>query len=97
MSLTDQGVFTGDEAALKKYCRGNMNVEERRELFRCCICAAPGLEISVYDSLITGDGYRTLERRGRKILAKEDDFYAYKRKALAEFYDWLRMTRRWKN
>lgn len=96
MSLTDHGVFPDDEKRLKEYCQGNMGIEERLILFQCAISAAPGLEISVYDSLTTGDGYRTLERRGRKIPAKEDDFYAYRRKALAEFYDWLRLTGRWK-
>ena len=95
MSLSDHGVFQDDEKALKEYCKSNMSMEERLILFQCAISAAPGLEISVYDSLTTGDGYRTLERRGRKIPAKEDDFYAYRRKALAEFYDWLRLTGRW--
>lgn len=95
MSLADHGVFPGDEEKLKRYCR-KLTVEERLRLFQCAISAAPGLEIHVYDSLTTGDGYRTLERRGRKISAKEDDFYAYRRKALAEFYDWLRLTGRWK-
>lgn len=96
MSLSEHGVFPDDEKALKEYCKSNMSIEERLILFQCAISAAPGLEISVYDSLTTGDGYRTLERRGRKIPAKEDDFYAYRRKALAEFYDWLRLTGRWK-
>ena len=96
MSLVDHGVFPGDEEKIKLYCR-NLSVEERLRLFQCAISAAPGLEITIYESLITGMGYRTLIKCGRQIPAKEDDFYAYRRKTLAEFYDWLRMTRRWKD
>ena len=96
MNLSDYGVFQGDDKKLKIYCRNLKTAEERLFLFQCSINAAPGLEIAVYESLTTGDGYRTLERRGRKIPAKEDDFYAYRRKAMAEFYDWLRLTGRWK-
>ena len=95
MSLVDHGVFPGDEENLKKHCR-NLSAEERLILFRCAISAAPGLEIAIYESLISGEGYRTLIRQGRQILIKEDDFYAYRRKAMAEFYDWLRITGRWK-
>ena len=96
MSLVDHGVFPGDEENLKKYCR-NLSAEERLILFQCTISAAPGLEIAIYESLISGEGYRTLIRQGRQILIKEDDFYAYRRKALAEFYDWLRMAGHWKD
>ena len=95
MSMEDHGVFPGDEEKLKRYCR-NLNAEERLRLFQCAISAAPGLEIAVYESLITGIGYRTLIKRGKQIPAKEDDFYAYRRKVLAKFYDWLRMTGKWK-
>lgn len=95
MSLTDHGVFPGDENALKDYCR-KLTVEERLRLFQCSISVAPGLEIAIYESITEGKGYRTQIKRGNQIPAKEDDFYAYQRKVLAEFYDWLRMTGRWK-
>lgn len=97
MNLSNYGVFLEDEEPLKKYCRKNIGIEERRELFRCCISAAPGLEIPIYDYLTSSNnGYRTMVKRGRQIPAKEDDFYAYCRKALYNFYDWLRLTGRWK-
>lgn len=96
MNLSDYGVFPEDEEKLKRYCR-KLTIEERLCLFQCAISAAPGLEIVVYESLISGMGYRTLIKCGRQITAKEDDFYAYRRKVLAEFYDWLRMTGKWKN
>ena len=96
MSLQDHGVFPGDEEKLKKRCHC-LSIEERLRLFQCVISAAPGLEMPVYESLTTGVGYRTIAHRGYSIPVKEDDFYAYKRKALAEFYEWLRMTGRWKD
>lgn len=96
MSLADHGVFPGDEEKLRKYCR-NMPVEDRLLLFQCAIRAAPGLEIAVYESITTDDGYRRQTKRGRQIPVKEDDFYGYQRKTLYEFYDWLRMTGRWKD
>lgn len=95
MSLIDHGVFPGDEDKLKDYCR-NLTVEERLRLFQCAISAAPGLEIAIYESITEKHGYRTQIKRGKQIPAKEDDFYAYQRKTLAEFYGWLRMTGRWK-
>ena len=95
-SLQDHGVFPGDEEKLKKRCHC-LSIEERLRLFQCVISAAPGLEMPVYESLTTGVGYRTIAHRGYSIPVKEDDFYAYKRKALAEFYEWLRMTGRWKD
>lgn len=98
MSLADHGVFPGDEEKIKLYCRKNMSIEERRELFRCCIGAAPGIEMLIFESITNkSSGYRTLIKRGFQIPAKEDDFYAYQRKALFDFYDWLRMTGRWKD
>ena len=41
-----------------------------------------------------GVGYDRLDRK-RGVPAKSDDFYAYQRKTVAEFYDWLRLTGRW--
>ena len=95
MNFMDHGVFPGDEKTLKQYCK-SLSADERILLFQSAISAAPGLEIAIYDSIVTGDGYRTLERRGRKILVQEDDFYAYRRKTLALFYDMMRLLGRWK-
>lgn len=91
MSLEDHGVFPEDEEKLKEYCK-SMDKESSLRLFQCAISAAPGLEILIYESLVTGCGYRTLIKKGRDIPATADDFYAYRRKTLAEFYDWLRLT-----
>lgn len=81
-TLENYGV-TGDKS-LFEYCK-HLNTDERIKLFQCAIESAPGLEIAVYESLVTGAGYRTITKRGRNIPAKEDDFYAYRRKTLAAF------------
>ena len=93
-SLLDHGVWPEDIEKLYEYCR-HLSREESLLLFQCCISSAYGLEVPVYDSLTTGTGYKTQIKRGREILAKADDFYAYKRKAAAMFYDMLRITQKW--
>lgn len=94
MSYEDHGIFPGDAEKIKEYCLHIVDPGDRIRLFQCAVNAAPGLEMDIYESLITGQGYRTLMRK-RNIPVKEDDFYAYRRKTLAEFYDWLRITGRW--
>lgn len=80
----DYGITAEEEKKIYSYCRDLKN-EERLELFRTAIAETPGLEIPIYDSLISGLGYRTIDRM-RPIYAKEEDFYAYKRKTAIKFY-----------
>lgn len=87
------GIAPEDVKTLRNYCR-NMGQEDRLRLFQCAISNAPGLELLIYESLTEGVGYDRLDRK-RGVPAKSDDFYAYQRKTVAEFYDWLRMTGRW--
>ena len=89
-SLVDHGVWPEDIEKLYEYCR-HLSREESLLLFQCCISSAYGLEVPVYDSLTTGTGYKTQIKRGRAILAKADDFYAYKRKVAEQFYRFLRL------
>lgn len=96
MSISDYNIPDSDYKKLLEYCR-NMDVDDRLRLFQSAISAAPGLELPVYESLVTGVGYRTIIKQGRHIPAKEDDFYAYRRKTLATFYDRLRLFGRWKD
>lgn len=96
MSISDYNIPDSDYKKLLEYCR-NMNVDDRLRLFQSAISAAPGLELPIYESLIMGVGYRTIIKQGRNIPAKEDDFYAYRRKTLAMFYDRLRLFGRWKD
>ena len=67
MNMQDYGVPPEDQEKIKDYCRSrNMKVEDRLQLFLCAISAAPGLEMTVYESLITGDGYRTLQKKRKR-------------------------------
>ena len=93
--LSDYNVPKEDESQLDLYCR-SPDPEIKIILFGCAISKAPGLEIQTYDSLVTGDGYYTLIRRGRDIPAKADDFYGYRRKVKAEFYHRLKLFGFWK-
>lgn len=95
MNMLDYGISAAEEKALKEYCL-KLGAEDRLWLFQCAISAAPGLEVPIYDSLTNGVGYRTMVRQGRNVHAKEDDFYAYRRKTLAMFYDRLRLFGKWK-
>ena len=45
----------------------------------------PGLSDALFTSLTTGCGYRGMMKKGRYIPIKEDDFYAYRRRALYIF------------
>lgn len=89
------GLSPEDVKKLRNYCR-DMGQEDRLRLFQCAISKAPGLELLIYESITEGIGYISLRRRRGEIPAKADDFYAYQRLTLADFYDWLRMTGRWK-
>lgn len=89
------GISPEDAKKLRNYCR-NMGQEDKLRLFQCAISKAPGLELLIYESITEGIGYISLRRRRGGIPAKADDFYAYQRRTLADFYDWLRMTGRWK-
>lgn len=95
-TMWDYNVPPEDQKKLYEMCK-NLNQEESLQLFQCAISAAPGLEIAIYDSLTSGFGYRSLIKMGRSILATEDDFYAYRRKTLATFYDRLRLFGCWKD
>lgn len=92
----DYGISPDLQKRLISKCK-NLDQQDRLHLFQSTISAAPGLEIPIYESLITGVGYRTMLSMGRQIPAKEDDFYAYRRKTLATFYDRLRLFGRWKD
>lgn len=88
------GIAPEDVKKLRNYCR-NMGQEDRLRLFQCAISKAPGLELLIYESITEGLGYISLSHRRGGIPAKADDFYAYQRQTLADFYDWLRMTGKW--
>lgn len=92
--LTDYNVAKEDEERLDEYCK-KTDSDLRFILLGCAISVAPGMELAIYESLVTGDGYYTLVRRGIDIPAKPDDFYGYRRKTKAEFYHRLKIYGLW--
>ena len=94
-TYADYGMLKSDEEKTRERCM-KASAEERLIILQCAISAAPGLEIAIYDSITSGSGYRTLLRMGRQIPAGEDDFYAYRRKTLAEISRYMRLLGRWK-
>lgn len=94
MKLSDHGVPPEDEPRLRKMCRTatGYNLDLLRHAI---VSAAPGIEKPILDSLTTGKGYEALSKK-EYIPATKADFYAYQRKALAEFYRMLRLLGLWK-
>jgi len=93
--LTDHGVFLEDERRIREYCR-KADGYDRELLMDICRSAAPGLEQQIYISLtVPRSGYEAQEKKGY-IPATKADFYAYQRKAMAEFYHMLRLLGRWR-
>ena len=76
-SLVDFGVYPEDINRLKDICISS---------------CPPGIELLVYESIVTNKSYDRIMKT-KYIPAKRDDFYAYKRKAMAMFYDTLRKLR----
>lgn len=95
-SYDDYGISPDLQKRLIAKCK-NLSQQDRLHLFQSAISVSPGLEIPIYESLTTGAGYRTMVNNGKQIPAKEDDFYAYRRKTLAEFHDRLILLGRWKD
>lgn len=94
-SLSDYGVPEEDIEPLKKYCL-SADADDRILLLQCAISAAPGLEISIYDSLVSGKGYNSITNE-REIPALKADWYGYQRKTLDKYYKMLRLLGRWKD
>lgn len=91
-SLVDFGVYPEDINRLKDICQ-KATPEQRHDILHCCISSCPpGIELLVYESIVTNKSYDRIMKT-KYIPAKRDDFYAYKRKAMAMFYDTLRKLR----
>lgn len=83
-TLTDYGVPPDDIPALQSHFR-HLDENDKYNLLQVSIKYAPGIEIQIYDSIVNGIGYRTMEKI-RTVPATENDFYGYKRKVMAEYY-----------
>lgn len=83
-TLTDYGVSPDDIPALQSHFR-HLDENDKYNLLQVSIKYAPGIEMQIYDSIVNGIGYRTMEKI-RTVPATENDFYGYKRKVMAEYY-----------
>lgn len=91
-TLTDYGVPPDDIPALQSHFR-HLDENGKYNLLQVSIKYAPGIEIQIYDSIVNGIGYRTMEKI-RTVPATENDFYGYKRKVMAEYYHLAKLTGR---
>ena len=80
-TLTDYGVPPDDISALQSHLR-NLSESDKYNLLQVSI---KYIESQIYDSIVNGIGYRTMEKI-RTVPATENDFYGYKRKVMAEYY-----------
>ena len=91
--LSDYGIPGQDQKALLIRC-AHLDNDEKKILEAAALSAAPGLEKYIIRSITEpGMGYRSIG----DIPIGEDDFYAYRRKTLAIFYDRLRLFGCWKD
>ena len=83
--FSDYGMTPEEGKKVKEYCR-YLDSSKQRLLLETAIAAAPGIGLSIYKSLTMGVGYYQLLQTECDLPASSDDFYAYKRKTIAEFY-----------
>jgi hypothetical protein len=82
-NYSDYGITDDEAKRIKEYCQ-TASVEDKLTLFQCAISSAPGLEVEIYESLVSNIGYDKLSKR-KNIPIKRDDFYGYQRKTLDEY------------
>lgn len=91
-TLTDYGIPPDDIPILQSHFRRLEDVD-KYNLLQIAIKCAPGIESQIYDSIVNCIGYRTMQRI-RDLPVSENDFYAYKRKVMAEYYHLAKLTGR---
>ena len=91
--LRDYGLTADEEKELKERCR-NLDARDIEILHETAVSSSPGIEDSICKSIIERTGYRTMCKK-QMIPVNEEDFYAYRRKTLAMFYERLKLYRRW--
>lgn len=82
LKLLDYGIDTAERDRLMYLAK----CQENTALMRLSAEESnPGVADALFTSLTTGDGYRKMMKQGGYIPIKEDDFYAYRRRALYIF------------
>lgn len=91
-TLIDYGVPPDDIPLLQSHFRKLEDVD-KFNLMQIAVIYAPGIWQQIFDSIVNCIGYRTMERT-IEIPVSEKDFYAYKRKVMAEYYHLAKLTGR---
>lgn len=89
-SFDDYGITLEEAKNLCKRCR-NLEHDEKLLLMQCIHEVKPELEDPIYISLVTGASYDVLSTVGILMCCKKDDFYGWRRRALAVFARALEM------
>lgn len=92
--LKDYGLTQDDERKLKDRCN-NLDGRDIEILRETALSSAPGIESCICESIVKRKGYRELSKT-QEIPVDEEDFYAYRRKTLALFFERLELYGRWK-
>lgn len=93
-NYSNYGITEDEAKRIKEYCQ-TASVEDKLTLLQCAISSAPGLEVEIYESLVSNIGYDKLSKR-KNIPIKRDDFYGYQRKTLDEYRRLMTLFGRWK-
>ena len=87
--LSDYGISREDERKVLKKCR-TARGSEQMNLLHSCIRANPDLALFLFVNLTTGMGFDTICKK-EWIPAQRKDFQGYRRLAIFNYYDWLRL------
>lgn len=83
----DYGFEPGEEKRLIRYCRSN-EFDRNQELLIYSISANETLANDIYYSIVNDISFEDLTKI-KYIPASKNDFYAYRRKTLANMRNWL--------
>lgn len=91
---TDYGFDCGEEKKLKEYCK-NSEFREFDTLLQSAISSNPAIAGDLFYSLLNGLSYDSLEKI-KYIPYSKGDFYAYQRRCLSVFRNFLLLYGKWK-
>ena len=94
MSYSDYGFNNGEEKELKEYCR-NEGFADYEMLLQSSISANPAIAGDLFYSLLNGLSYDSLTKI-KYIPYSKGDFYAYQRRCLSVFRNFLLLYGKWK-
>lgn len=83
----DYGFEAGEEKKLIQYCR-SCEFDRNQELLISAISANADLANDIYYSIVNDLSFEDLSKI-KYISANKNDFYAYRRKTLANMRNWL--------